>query len=64
MLYQNENKPDVYHVDASKIQDLTSFHEVFAQACNFPDFYGKNFDAWHDCLSDIHHDTTIIFEHF
>lgn len=30
-----------------------SVHHAFAQAMGFPDFYGKNWDAWIDCMSYI-----------
>ena len=38
-------------IDADRIVDWASFHEVFAEAFGFPKFYGKNMDAWIDCLS-------------
>ncbi|KOO51555.1 barstar family protein [Viridibacillus arvi] len=30
-----------------------NFHEVLANTLNFPDYYGKNLNAFNDCLSDI-----------
>ena len=41
------------HIDANPIVDWPSFHDVFAEAFGFPDFYGRNMDAWIDCLSDL-----------
>jgi RNAse (barnase) inhibitor barstar len=38
-------------IDAAKITDEASFHTVFALAFGFPEFYGRNMDAWIDCLS-------------
>jgi hypothetical protein len=38
-------------IDASKIYDWESFHSVFAEAFGFPSFYGRNMDAWIDCMS-------------
>lgn len=32
---------------------IESFHEYFAETFGFPDFYGKNMDAWIDCMSDL-----------
>lgn len=40
-------------IDATKITDWEAFHKVFAEAFGFPDFYGKNMDAWIDCMSYI-----------
>ncbi|MDP8909736.1 MAG: barstar family protein [Chloroflexota bacterium] len=34
----------------SQITDWESFHDTFA-AFGFPDFYGRNIDAWIDCLT-------------
>ena len=38
-------------IDASRICDWSSFHDVFAEVLGFPDYYGRNLDAWIDCLS-------------
>lgn len=43
----------VVKVDASRITDWVSFHDVFAEALGFPDFYGRNMDAWNDCMTDL-----------
>ena len=40
-------------IDFGKIENWNSFHEVFAKVMGFPDFYGKNNDAWIDCMSYI-----------
>ena len=40
-------------IDFSKIEDWGTFHEVFAEEMGFPDFYGKNNNAWIDCMSFI-----------
>jgi RNAse (barnase) inhibitor barstar len=44
-------------IDGSLISDFVSFHEVFKDALGFPEFYGRNMDAWIDCMGDIHEDT-------
>lgn len=31
--------------------DWDSFHDVFEQALGFPEYYGRNMDAWIDCLT-------------
>ncbi len=38
-------------IDTRRIRDWPSFHDVFADAFGFPDFYGRNLDAWIDCLT-------------
>jgi hypothetical protein len=38
-------------LDGSRIRDWESFHAVFSEALGFPGFYGRNMDAWIDCLS-------------
>ena len=40
-------------VDFSKIKDWDTFHAVFSEKMGFPDFYGKNMNAWIDCMSYI-----------
>ena len=43
-------------VDASEILDWPSFHSVFAKAFGFPAFYGRNLNAWIDCLTYVEQD--------
>ena len=38
-------------IDAKHIVDAQSFHTVFANAFGFPDFYGRNMNAWIDCMT-------------
>lgn len=40
-------------IDADGITDTDSFHCVFASAFGFPDFYGRNMNAWIDCLTSL-----------
>ncbi|WP_057923218.1 barstar family protein [Lysobacter capsici] len=40
-------------VDAEDITDADSFHSVFASAFGFPDFYGRNMNAWIDCPTSL-----------
>lgn len=37
-------------VDGAAITDEASFHEVFLKAFGFPAFYGRNMNAWIDCM--------------
>jgi|SRR5687767_2427829 hypothetical protein len=38
-------------LQARGITDWASFHTVFADTMGFPGFYGRNQDAWIDCMS-------------
>jgi len=38
-------------LDASQISDWDTFHDVFARAFGFPEFYGRNMNAWIDCMT-------------
>lgn len=40
-------------IETDKITDWETFHDVFAEAFGFPDFYGRNMNAWIDCMSDV-----------
>jgi hypothetical protein len=31
--------------------DWDSFHDVFAEVLGFPGYYGRNMDAWIDCVT-------------
>lgn len=46
----------VVRLDGSSINDWTSFHDASRAAFGFPDFYGRNMDAWVDCLSTLRDD--------
>jgi RNAse (barnase) inhibitor barstar len=43
----------VLKIDAREITDWDSFHDVFARVFEFPDYYGRNMDAWIDCMTDV-----------
>ena len=40
-------------VDCLKITDWETFHDEFAATFGFPNFYGRNLDAWIDCLTSL-----------
>lgn len=46
-------KPSVIEIPVDKITDWESFHDVFQRALGFPSFYGRNMDAWIDCLTSV-----------
>jgi RNAse (barnase) inhibitor barstar len=53
----------VVTIDADRISDWASFHDVFAAAFGFPDWYGRNMDAWIDLFTWMDEDeaTTGVF---
>lgn len=40
-------------LNCKNIRDWNTFHEEFARVFGFPDFYGKNMDAWIDCMTSL-----------
>ena len=40
-------------IDTTRIRDWDTFHDMFAEAFGFPDFYGRNMDAWIDCMTRL-----------
>jgi len=40
-------------IDADAIVDWATFHDVFTEAFGFPGFYGRNMDAWNDCMTHL-----------
>jgi hypothetical protein len=40
-------------IDCSKIRDWNSFHDEFANVFGFPGFYGRNMNAWIDCMTSL-----------
>jgi hypothetical protein len=46
-------QPAVIATPVDRITDWESFHDVFHRALGFPDFYGRNMDAWIDCMTYV-----------
>jgi hypothetical protein len=40
-------------LDAAEIVDRGSFHDGCHRGFGFPEFYGRNMDAWIDCMPDL-----------
>lgn len=40
-------------LDALKLTDKKQAHKYLREALNFPDYYGCNLDALHDCLTEL-----------
>jgi len=43
----------VVELDGKKLVGKEQFHNTFAETFGFPDFYGRNMDAWIDCMSSL-----------
>lgn len=44
---------NAYRIDLGLARDAHSLHHVLARALHFPEWYGKNWDALLDCLTDM-----------
>lgn len=41
-----------YELDCTDIRSLAELHSELARILSFPEYYGANFDALFDCLTD------------
>jgi len=48
----SENGYHVFLVDGKQIHNKTSFLKAVAKTFNFPDYFGMNWDALNDCITD------------
>lgn len=47
-------------LDGEKLRSPAALHAEFAEALELPDYFGRNMDALHDCLTDIFEPVTVI----
>lgn len=40
-------------LDGNILADATLVHDYLKEQLDFPEYYGKNLDALHDCLTDL-----------
>ena len=40
-------------IDCTLIHTKEDLHRIFAESLSFPDWYGNNLDALHDCLTSL-----------
>ena len=40
-------------IDTRRIRSWDTFHDEFADVFGFPDFYGRNMNAWIDCMTSL-----------
>ena len=43
----------IIKIPVDQINDWDSFHSVFQSTLGFADFYGRNMDAWIDCMTYV-----------
>ncbi len=44
---------DIYTLDFRNVKYYTHMHLVIKESLDFPDYYGENWDAFWDCLTDM-----------
>jgi ribonuclease inhibitor len=44
---------DAVTIDVGSIKSRLELHAVLARALGFPDYYGKNWDAFNECIRDF-----------
>ena len=43
----------IVRVNGTDLHDWDAFHSVFASTFGFPSFYGRNMNAWIDCMTSL-----------
>lgn len=56
--FDKEDRPSMAMVtiDGAELKNWRSFHSVFQREFEFPAFYGRNLNAWIDCLTYLRDD--------
>ncbi len=47
-------------IDGRRMTTVEETHTYLAKALRFPDYYGRNLDALHDCLTDLSRSVWIV----
>ena len=50
-------------IDGNAVTSMEDIHKMLAQQLAFPEWYGGNLDALHDCLTDLHEETELSIVH-
>ena len=50
-----------YTLDFSKIEHWSEFHQIIKDELDFPEYYGKNWDAFWDCLTEMVDDEELLY---
>jgi hypothetical protein len=46
-------KTKIIEIPGNEIKNDSDFHDIFSKIFGFPTWYGKNMDAWIDCMSTL-----------
>ena len=46
-------------INGAAVTSMADIHRTLAEELAFPDWYGGTLDALHDCLTEVHEETTI-----
>lgn len=49
-------------IEGWQAETRSGFHDQVAAALDFPDYYGRNLDALHDCLGDLASPVVVLWE--
>ena len=44
---------DLYTIDFTNVNSYSQMHGIIKESLNFPDYYGCNWDAFWDCLTNM-----------
>lgn len=44
---------DYFYIDLQSVEDKQAFFKVMKNALDFPEYFGMNWDALNDCLTDL-----------
>ena len=50
-------------IDGNAVTSMEDIHKMLAQQLEFPEWFGGNLDALHDCLTDLHEETELSIVH-
>src|SRR3954471_24656795 len=53
MSQEDTDRRSIVTLDVSSVESVRELHERLAEALDFPDFYGKNWDAFWDSITGL-----------
>ncbi|MCP4373788.1 MAG: barstar family protein [Deltaproteobacteria bacterium] len=53
--FAQENNMEFFYLDGSKIKSKRNVLQVAGNTMRFPDYYGQNWDALNDCITDLNY---------